>query len=338
MRIGDEEIYLDDIDQNNGEDDYEEAENERDEERTTEDIKKKPGFFKRTLSPGKVLFITADMGAGKTGLASSLMEDGVPLGYNFYTNVLFFKENRIDEAIREKLLEFSRSHYIPIPKEIHIVTTASELIRELYKTVREKKSIVVLDEAMFFAGAKRGTSKELRWFEELVVTIRKFGASLVLICQVKSMLASLLKEKLPSYELEVYKLESEKRNVDIFFNESGSNGERHYIKTWEDVPPSRYPFDSIAPASFKADINMEKFVDKISKLDSLESRDEIPRILDELLNESNAGEKDYTIREKIEDILAGDPDASDKEIQNILKSKGIKCTISYIGQKRRELK
>ena len=341
MQTGENDILFDDSIEDDIDEESEEIE-EGKEERETGDNQSnnksdRDGFLATYLAPGKIFFITAPMREGKTNQASSLMEKAIAKDYDIYTNVLFFKENRIDEAIEKNLLSFPREHYIPVPDKIHLVTTASELIRELYKTRIEKKSITILDEALFFAGAKRGTSKILRWFEELVVTIGKLGSSLVIICQVKSMLAAMLKEDLPSHEFKVYKLQSGKRNVELWFNESGKNAPSYYITTRRNVPPSRYPFDSIAPASFNFDIDMEKFVNRISKLDSLECQDEIPRVLDELLSENNGhgvvNKKSKT--EVIKEIIENDPSLSTSEIMVLLLKRDIKCHATLIEKVRR---
>jgi hypothetical protein len=264
-----------------------------------------------------------------------IIEQGIKLGYDIYTNNLFFEENEIDQAIKEGLLKEPRDYYIPVPKQVHIMTKASELIKGLYST---RKNITILDEAIFYASSKMSTSRSVRWLEGFTTQIGKLDSSLVLIIQIKSKLASMFKGELPYHELRVHKLSDGKRTVEIFFYEPGDDENIPPIDTWTDVPPSRYPFDSIAPGGMEWDINMESFINKVSKLNSLKIRKEIPRILDELLSENKSQEKEYTIRDRIEEIIEADADATDKEIQKLLKNHGITCTISYIGQRRRELK
>jgi hypothetical protein len=299
----------------------------------------RPGFFDATLSPGQLFLITAPMRQGKTNVASWLMEMGVPLGYHFYTNLLFFSYDEIDEAIAENILKQEKEYYRRKPPEIHTVTTASELIRGLYET---RKNITILDEAIFYAGAKRGTSKELRWLEELVTQIGKLDSSLVLIAQVKSKLARMLKEDLPSYELRVHKLSSEERIVEVWFNEPGTDEDEcsHKRDKWRHIPPSRYPFDTKAPAGFDFDINMEHFINRISKLNSLKARKEIPRILEELLEEGKKMQKQpdkENKKEMIEDIMKENEGITNNEIWVLMKERNMKCTIDYICKVRKEL-
>ncbi|MBE3086235.1 MAG: hypothetical protein IMZ64_08465 [Bacteroidetes bacterium] len=299
-----------------------------------------PGFFDSTLSPGQLMLITAPMRWGKSNGASWLMEKGVPLGYDFYTNLLFFEYNEIEEAIQEGILKQEKEYYRRMPPEIHTITTASELICSLYET---RKNITVLDEAIFFAGTKRGTSKDLRWFEEFVTQIGKLDSSIILIAQVKSKLATMLKEDLPTYELKIIKLRSGERKIEVWFNEPGTDEDEccHKRDTWRDIPPSRYPFDTKAPAGFEFDINMEHFINKISKLNSLKVRKEIPRILEELLAEGKKQMYKQPDKENkkdmILDIMQKNVSFSNKEILKAMKARGMPCTMSYLTTVKREL-
>jgi hypothetical protein len=196
----------------------------------------------------------------------------------------------------------------------------------------------MLDEAIFYAGAKRGTSRELRWLEELVTQIGKLDSSLVLIAQLKSKLARMLRDDLPSYEIKVFKMQGDARIIEVYYNEPGDDPDlAEPIDTWTDIPPSHYPFDTLAPSGFTWDISMERFIEKISKLNSLKARKEVPRILTELLSEGNRTEKETSMKEAVADILAADDTLNDKEIQNRLHEQGINCGISYIGNIRRDV-
>lgn len=93
----------------------------------------KEGFFVATLSPGMLLFITGTMRCGKTNLAVNLMGKGVSKFYHIYTNIHFFKEGEIKEAKKEGLLDQKRE-YEQKHQNIHLVTSASELIIGLSKT------------------------------------------------------------------------------------------------------------------------------------------------------------------------------------------------------------
>jgi len=86
---------------------------------------------------------------------------GIDKFYHIYTNIHFFKEDEIEEAKREGLLnpnkEYEQKH-----QNIHLVTSASELIKGLCNT---RKNIIVLDEGAIFAGSGRGNAKIVRWFK-----------------------------------------------------------------------------------------------------------------------------------------------------------------------------
>lgn len=311
--------------------DYE-KENEGDEETEMEKTERHT-FFDDALGSGQLVLITAAMRKGKSNEASNLMQKAVEKGYDVYTNMLFFEEDEIDEAIEQGLLKQPKNHYIKVPRKIHTVTTASDLILGLYST---RKNFTVLDEAMFFAGSKRGTSKDLRFFEEFVTQIGKLDSPLVLIVQVKSKLAMMLKEDLPSFELKIIKLDSGKRNIEIYHNEPGDMEYKPPVRTLYGAPPSRLPFDTKSPAGFAFNINMEKFIEKVSKLNSLKIRKEIPRIIDELLSENKGKKSGETKTDIISDLIEEYPDASNKEILILLFKRGIKSNLSSIGRVRRE--
>jgi hypothetical protein len=60
-------------------------------------------------------------------------------------------------------------------------------------------------------------------------------------------------------------------------------------------------------------------------------------LLDEILAEKKGGtKKEKAIKETILEILCEDENLADKEIQAKAHELGIKCTISHIGQIRRE--
>jgi len=245
----------------------------------------KPGFFAEALSPGRLLLITATMREGKSNVASYLIENGVPLGYHFKTNMLFYDLDEIDEARQEGILKQKKEHYRQVPPEVKTITTMSELILEL---IRTKRNISLLDEALLFANSKKGTSKDIRWFEGLVTQIGKFDSSIGLIAQAKSKLATLLKEDIPSYEIKVKKISDTHRYVEIWYNppQSSIDAEDPYkVDEWDYIPPTRYPYDTYAPAGFEYDMDMEKFINKISKMKTLVVRKQIPDIIKKMMRE-----------------------------------------------------
>lgn len=231
------------------------------------------GFIPATCGfGGGLLVITGHMGSGKTSIAVFLMEKA--RGYDIYTNVLFFDEDELEEAIAEKYLDKDWD-YIPIPKRIHIVTKMSDLLIGLYNT---PKNIIVLDEAALYAGYARGAmSKTLRWFKEFVTQIRKMNAGMILITQVKSDLVKMLRTQLEHYEIKMYKI-GKFRTAKIAFLRPREQDDKIKLKPideWTNIQRGHYPYDTKAPASLEIDIDMEKFLTDISHLNSIELKKEV---------------------------------------------------------------
>ena len=265
--------------------------------------KKILGFFIAVLSNGMLLFITGTMRCGKTNLAVFLMQKAIEKGYHIYTNIHFFiTDEEIEEAKREGILDPSKD-YIKKHENIHLVTSSSELIKKLCAS-KTRKNIVMLDEAAFFAGSGRGNARVLRWFKELVTQIGKYRASIVLISQVKSELAVMLKEKLPSTEIRVYKITQNKREADIWYipPQIGNEIEDSILMDeWDNLEPTIYPYDSEAPAMFEFDFDMEDYLIRTKHLNSIQTRKQASRIIDEMLSEKQKGKiKKEWIEEKIE--------------------------------------
>jgi len=286
----------------------------------------KPGFITSCLSPGQLLLITGTMRSGKSNIAVYIMEMAVKYNYHIYTNTNFFDYDEIDEAIKEGILKQLKEFYEQKHQNIHIVTTASELIKGLYLT---KKNITILDEAQFFAGSARGNAKIVRWFKEFVTQIGKLRSSIILLTQVKSELSVMLKKKLPSYEIKIFKLSWNNRYCEIWYNppQTGENAEDPIrIDMWGKLPASKYPYDHEAPAMFEFDIDMEQFLVKISKLNSIKIRREIPRILDEMLDAKKKvkTQKKKSLRSLVVVALQKNPlleyDEAKKQFKNLNRS------------------
>lgn len=229
-------------------------------------------FFSDTLSPGQLVIITGPMREGKSNLTVYIMEKGVAFRYHFYTNINFFEtDEEIAIAKKEGILDENRS-YESRHEKIHVVTKASELIKALYKT---SKNITVLDEAQLFAGSARGNAKVVRWFKEFITQMGKLRSSVILVTQVKSELSVMLKKKLPCHEIKVYKRSANNRIADVYFvpPQAGDEAEDpQLIKSWGNLPPTVYPYDHEIPAMFEFDINMEEYLLRISKLNSVQAR------------------------------------------------------------------
>jgi hypothetical protein len=242
------------------------------------------GFLNDTLSPGALLLITATMRAGKSNFANCLIEQLIQSNKNVYANLLYFKKKELDEAIKEGILKQKKEYYRRIPSELKTVTTMTELILGLYST---KNNISVLDEAQLFAGAKKGVSKDIRWFEGFITQSGKLDSATILITQFKSRLGTMLKQDIPTYECKVFKRSFYDRYVEIWFNppqdiSDPDNEESYLVDTWYDIPPTHYPYDHLAPAGFEIDLDIEGLINRISKLNSLQVRKQIPVIIKEM--------------------------------------------------------
>jgi len=298
----------------------------------------KTGFFKTVLSYGCILLITATMRAGKSNLASYLMEKAIPLGYNVYTNMLFYPVNEIAEAIKEGILKQKQNYYRRVPPEINTKTTMSELMLGLNST---DNNLSILDEALLYAGSKKGTTKDMRWFEGFITQSGKFRSATVLIAQAKGKLATLIKGDLPNYEMKVFKISDSNRYCEIWYNppQSSENAEGSYkLDTWYNIPPTRYPYDTFAPAGFDFDIDMEKFINKISKMRTLEVRKKIPEIIQEMLVEKDKSKsKKRTVKQAVIEMIREKPNISNEDIMKYLKEIKMKCTNTYINTLRKEM-
>ncbi len=294
---------------------------------------KKEGFFVATLSPGMIVFITGTMRCGKTNHAVNIMGRAVGKFYHIYTNIHFFKEGEIKEAKKEGLLDPNKE-YEQKHQNIHLVTTASELIVGLSKT---RKNIVVLDEAAIYVGTARGNAKIVRWFKELVTQIGKFKAAIILITQVKSELSVMLKKKLPCHEIKVYKISDKRRQADIYFipPQIGDETENPILKDeWDYLEQAIYPFDTEAPAMFHFDIDMEEFLIKISKLNSIQARKQAPTIIREMLRKQKGNnEEKITKEELILEKLLMHPDESSEAIAIVTGS-----TPQYVNKVKKKKK
>lgn len=229
-------------------------------------------FFSDTLLPGQLVIITGPMREGKSNLTVYLMEKAVDVHYDCYTNINFFEgDEEIDIAKKEGILDENRTYHKK-DDSIHVVTKASELIKALYKT---SKNITVLDEAQMYAGSARGNAVIVRWFKEFVTQIGKLRSSMILVTQVKSELAVMLKKKLPCHEIKVRRLSFYNRIADVYYvpPQAGDETEEPLlVKQWKNLPPTKYPYDHEIPAMFEFDINMEEFLLRLSPLNSVQAR------------------------------------------------------------------
>lgn len=257
------------------------------------------GFFEDVLSPGMIALITATMRAGKSNMASYLIEMGIPLGYHFYTNMKFYQYDtpEFHEALDEEILTQDKDYYRKVPFEVHTVDSYSELFLGLNQT---KQNITIMDEAIVIAGSKKGVSKDIRWFEDFITQSGKFHTAIILISQAKGKLSTLIKEDLPNFEIKMFKISKNNRYAEVWFNPPKNDPEEPDQKrTWPDIPPSRYAYDHLAPGGFEPDMDIEKFFNMIGKLKSIEVKKKLPAIIEECKLKSKIVLKKKTKKELI---------------------------------------
>ena len=298
---------------------------------------KRPGFFAKVLASGMLLTIWGKMRAGKSNLASFLVEKGVDLGYYVYTNIHFFRYEQIEEAIKKRKL-LKGIQYRRKPSEITTVTKISGLLYGLFKT---DKNITILDETALFASSSMGTSKKVRWLKALTFTIGKLDSSLILIAQDKGSVIPMLRKTLVSYEIRVRKINSWKRMATIYFIPE-SDGEEEVeakpIKVWKNLKPTRLPFDSKGLVKFDFDIDIEEFFNRIAEYNSLDAIEHAPLILDKMLEENKTRlEKKKSKKELITEIVQETPKITTREIIHILSKKGINVNRQYVSQVKNQL-
>jgi hypothetical protein len=301
-------------------------------------VEKKRGFFAAALATGMLLTIWGKMRSGKTSFVCFLMEQAVKAGYAVYTNIPFFRFDQKDEAIAKGYL-LDGVQYRQLPKEIKTARTCSELLRGLFVTHR---NLTVLDEAALFAASSMGTSTKVRWLKALIFTIGKLDSAIIIIAQDKGSVVPAIRSSLVSYEIKIIKSSDTSRRAEISVMPQELTDEEQepiHIDTWFNLKPTTLTFDSRAPTKFKFDIDPEVFFDRISDFNSLDAIVEAPRLLDELLSERSGGfkkEKERSKREAILDILVEDDSLTDKQVQARTHVLGIDCSVSHIGQVRRE--
>jgi len=300
-------------------------------------VEKKRGFFAVVLPTGALLTIWGKMRSGKTSFACHLMEIAAEeKAMNVYTNIPFFRFEQREEAIEKGFL-LAGVQYRQLPKEIKTTRRVSELLRGLFSST---KNLTVLDEGALFAGSSMGTSVKVRWLKALVFTIGKLDSAIIIIAQDKGSVIPSIRSTLVSYEIKIIKSSDSSRRAEISIMPqelTDSEVEPIHIDTWHNLRPTSLTFDSRAVTKFEFDIDIEEFFSRIAEYNSLDAIAEAPRILDEMLSEKNSGSKrERTNKQVILDIMTEDDDLSDKEIQVKAHELGVNCTLSHIGQIRRE--
>lgn len=291
-----------------------------------------PGFFRSTLSPGMIMRVLAQMGAGKSNYSSVLIENASKLGYEIFTNIFFYTEQkRIEEAIEYGILE-SDINYKTVPNNVHTVTTLSEALIQMgylrMKYKKDAKFLLFLDESSMFASGDIALEKRGKWFKSFTRTImRKLGGGMALITQDAGSLLPLFRNDLPGAEIyiEINRITGERiENVYMIETVNGVDLERHFVDKFRHIPRSTIPYDSKAPAKFEIDFDFDAFTNIAGTMKSLDFIHELPDLVKELALEYRKEQmKDsltgVTKKKIIMSMLANDPDMDRKVIKRVLK-------------------
>jgi len=268
------------------------------------------------ISEGTLIIITGHMGNGKTHWGNVITQGASYHGYHTYTNINYFNPDSWDEAKRRGLLDYN-VEYVELPSNVHVTNKMSELLLGLTRTT---PNLVILDEAMIFAGFDRHGSKILRWFKDFVVQCRKLDTAVILITQVKSQLTKLLREQLEHYE---HFCQKKKGTYIIrtykYYPMDRDNGQRELTKgpVAKQTVIGNYPFDTKSPASLIIDVDMEGFLGDVSCFDSIEIVDHIQDLVDKWrfnVEPKGKKEKGPTKKEIVAEKLILHPEASLEEI------------------------
>ena len=166
----------------------------------------------------------------------------------------------------------------------------------------------------------------------------KLRGAMILISQVKSELAVMLKKKLPIHEARIEKRSWTNRIVDIFFvpPQIGDEPEQEVcIKQWGNIPATNLPYDHESPAMFKFDIDMEMFLENISKLRTLQVRRKgvVQKIVEDLLADQNEKRTGLSKTGIAKEIMRVNPEA-----RNIDIAKMLACSTRIVAQAKSDMR
>jgi adenosyl cobinamide kinase/adenosyl cobinamide phosphate guanylyltransferase len=306
----------------------------------------KLGFFNSILQPGMLLNILGKMGEGKSNYATVLIERAVEKYYYILTNILFFDDDEIDEAKKEGLLD-KNIEYRKLPQEVKQITKMSDLLIELNKVSRKKKTIVVLDEASLFASGVIAREKRVIWLKNFVTSfLRKIGGSLILIAQDKNSVVPMLRDELPSTEIRItYNKKTKIRTEHIFIipDEYGITQEPIHLESRIGIPQATFPYDSNAPAKFEFDIDFDDFMNMAGEFNSLKLRKQLPHII-HILRENQMQKtktqlaKQITKKDLLSLMIKRDPEMPVSSIKDILHTYfGVSVTPDYVSKVKKEI-
>jgi hypothetical protein len=236
-------------------------------------------------------------GAGKTNVATFLMQNAVKHGFHIYTNIHFFDFETIPKAIEMKRLpKLEGKGYERKPEQIYTITTISDLLLGCLTT---PKNATVIDEGGFFATSSSATSKKVRQMKELSYIIRHLNSSLLIIAQSKGSIVPDLRKTLVKYQLDIEKKSSKWRELSIktttpVFVDGEQDIEFSEIDRIGGVPMASIPWDGYFLPKFKFDIDLSAAFDALGEYNSVEVLEHGPNIIRKL----KKGKKGKTSKEE----------------------------------------
>jgi len=240
-------------------------------------------FTEALCLEGVISILLGLPGAGKTNIATYLMQKAVEHGFTVYTNIHFFNFKDVPKAIKMgRLPPLHGIKYTPKPSEINTVTNISDLLLGLLKT---SKNTTFIDEGGFFATSTMATSTKVRQIKELSYIIRHLNSSLVIIAQSKGSIVPDLRKTLVTYELTIDKISRQYRELSIRRAKPYTNsyGEKD-IRTVEidrigKVPMATIPWDGYFLPKFKFDIDLTEAFNELGEFNSVEVLKKGPEII-----------------------------------------------------------
>lgn len=277
-------------------------------------------FFDEAMASGKVVSMLGFMRTGKTNFSVVLMDKALKKGYIIFCNTHFFRPEQIEEAKDKRLLNKS-INYRNKPDRLNTVTTAFELLKGLHKhQLSKKQSLVFLDEAALFAGSTMGMHTRVRWLKNLIYTIGKLNASIMLIWQAKRSVIPMLREELVSTQLTIKKV-GRQRNCEVARMEKG---ETSRIWSWYNLPETDLPYDTRAISEFVFDIDSDYLFSEVSKYNTLDMVEKFLPVLEkakELHSIKNGNGKKKgkeSMKDRLSKIMQENPNMEWSEIKKLV--------------------
>lgn len=288
------------------------------------------------LKEGNIDTLLGPPDAGKSNFASVLSEFAIDLGYHVFSTIHYFKEDRVEEAIRRGMLRRlpGGRKYCIVPPQLHTVMSLGELFLGILEPRHAGyPKLTVIDEAVLYASSKSASSNKTKTVEQLATLIRHLGSALLLITQVKGGLTPALREHIIMYEIRI-ELRGSMRYFTIGYRTPVRDEfeEEHIqfpvIHRGFGLPMTKYPMDSKYMPRFVFDMDLEEAFNRLGKYDSLEvldhGREEIVKLMDEWQRKKDTKEGK---------LQGEDPNTLVKvteQVNKVMKEQKIKSTMAFV--------